>query len=79
MSATVLICIELKQLDSLCPFLFNFSVECDVKKAQVMAKIRYLYSWSCLLNENISTIKKNTETLLLVTKEISHESKMASS
>jgi hypothetical protein len=63
----------LKEGDALSPLLFSFGVECAIQKIQENQKalevngihqiLIYAASLS-ILSENISTIKKNTETVL---------------
>jgi hypothetical protein len=61
----------LKQGDALSPLLFNFALEYAIKKVQE-TQMAYADDVN-LLGDNIDTIKKNTETLIDVSKEVGLE------
>jgi hypothetical protein len=72
----------LKQGDALSPLLFNFTLEYAIRKVQVnqvglkLNRAHQLLGYADdvnLLVDNIETIKKNTETLIDVSKEVSLE------
>jgi hypothetical protein len=71
----------LKQGDALLPLLFNFAIECAIRKVQknqVGLKLNgthqlLVYVDVNLLGDNIDTIKKSTQTLIDASKEVGLE------
>jgi hypothetical protein len=63
---------DLKQGDALSPLLFNFALECAIRRVQVIqdgVKIMVHISFWLMVGGSVHTIMENTEVLVAASKE----------